>query len=269
MRLYVGADVNTSPGSAAEKVLCGLAGVLAPTGVPLLAQYRQKLDIGGLSALATNALAATLLEIQLKCCNFELQHWAALCSLRSLEKAILVLQPKVQQQPIAQPPFTIQSMQLTNLHFLQFSSTRVELAAPLLAHGATLTALETLYFVGCDLGTLPAAVLKLHQLSTLGMHRCQLTQLPSLAPLTRLVSLQLPSNPALVDLRPALAAQQQLQFLMLGGTTPLTEATLDALRGLASLLSVDISKQSWSSSAAAALGYLVQLTHDKDCHLIT
>ena len=157
MRLYAGADVNTSPGSAAEKVLCGLAGVLAPTGVPLLAQYRQKLDIGGLSALATNALAATLLEIQLKCCNFELQHWAALCSLRSLEKAILVLQPKVQQQPIAQPPFTIQSMQLTNLHFLQFSSTRVELAAPLLAHAAGLTSLETLYFVGCNLGTLPEA----------------------------------------------------------------------------------------------------------------
>jgi hypothetical protein len=269
VRLYVEADVNTSPGSAAEKVLCGLAGVLAPTGVPLLAQYRQKLDIGGLSALATNALAATLVEVQLKCCNFELQHWGALCSLRSLEKAMLVLQPKVQQPPVAQPPFAIQSMQLTNLHFLQFSSTRVELAAPLLAHATTLTALQTLYFMDCNLGTLPPAVLALHQLSTLGMYRCRLSQLPSLAPLTRLVSLQLPSNPALVDLRPALAAQQQLQFLMLGGTTPLTEATLDALRGLSHLTKIDISKQSWSSSAAAALGYLVQLTHDKGCKLIT
>ena len=268
MRLHVEAEVNTSPGSAAERILCALAGVLAPTHVPLLVQYRQKLDIGGLSALATNALA-TLREVMLKCCDFEVQHWATLCSLHRLRKAVLTLRPKVQQPPAAQPPFAIQSMQLTNLQFLQLNSTPAELAAPLLAHATALTSLATLYFVDCNLGTLPAAVLKLHQLSNLGMHRCQLSQLPSLAPLTRLMRLQLPGNPALVDLRPALAAHQQLRWLMLGGTTPLTEATLDALRGLPYIMSIDISLQAWSSDETAALGYLVQLTHDKGCKLIT
>jgi hypothetical protein len=269
VRLHVGAEVNTSPGSAAERILCALAGVLAPTHVPLLVLYRQKLDIGGLSALATNALAATLREVKLKCCDFEVQHWATLCSLHRLQKASLTLRPKVQQLPVAQPPFAIQSMQLTNLQFLQLNSTPVELVAPLLAHATALTSLATLYFVDCNLGMLPAAVLTLHQLVTLGMHRCQLSQLPSLAPLTRLMRLQLPGNPALVDLRPALSAHQQLRWLMLGGTTPLTEATLDALQGLPYLMSVDISLQAWSSDETAALGYLVQLTHDKGCKLIT
>jgi Leucine-rich repeat (LRR) protein len=242
--------------------------MLAPSHMPLWAQYSQCLNIGTVPALAITALAATLREAQITCCKFKVQHWATLFSLRSLRKAVLTLQHSEQapgQQPLL---ITSQRMQLTNLQFLQFDSTRVEFAAPLLAHAAALTSLKTLFFVDCSLGMLPAGVLHLPQLSTLGMHGCQLSQLPSLAPLTRLVRLQLPGNPALVDLRPALAAMQQLWWLQLGGTTPLTAASLDALRGLSQLKCIDVSNHAWSATNAAALGYLVQLTHERGCKLI-
>ena len=266
--MYVDTDFWMGRGLGTQTVLYALAGALAPTQKPLRALYSLDLDMGKLPALAKPALAATLQEMTLVCSEFEMQHWVPLCSLRSLRKGVLKLQ-RLAPLPVQQPPFTIQNMQLTSLEYLQFTSTSVEVAAPLLAHASALTSLATLYFLDCSLGTLPAGVLQLPQLATLGMYNCELTQLPSLEPLKNLVELHLPNNPRLVDLRPALGARHQLARLVLQGTTPQTEATLEALQGLSRLKILDVSKHSWSVQDAAALGSLVQLAHEKGCKLIT
>lgn len=161
VRLSVDEDFETSPGLSAGMTLYALAGMLAPSHMPLRAQNSQCLNIGTVPALAITALAATLREAQITCCKFKVQHWATLFSLRSLRKAVLTLQHSEQapgQQPLL---ITSQRMQLTNLQFLQFDSTRVDIAAPLLAHAAALISLKTLFFVDCSLGMLPAGVLNL------------------------------------------------------------------------------------------------------------
>jgi hypothetical protein len=83
------------------------------------------------------------------------------------------------------------------------------------------------------------------------------------------LDLKLQGNPALTDMRPVLAGKHQLRRLVLQDSVPLSEANLEALRGLRRLKVLDVSKRAWSWADFAVLGHLVQLTHEKGCKLIT
>lgn len=229
----------------------------------------QAIDMGGIPAFTLNALASTLLKVTLVCHDFQPQHWEAVCSLRSLQAATLQLIQRM-PPPALQAPFAIQSMQLARLKYLNFRQTTVDAVAPLMAHASGLTALTTLCFQRCSLGgPLPAQIADLPQLQALFIVGCTLAQLPQMAALTQLEELQLQGNSALTDLQPVLATRHHLKSLVLQDTAPLTEANVQVLQGLCGLTYLDISKQAWSSDETAALGYLVQLTHDKGCRLIT
>ena len=226
----------------------------------------QAIDMGGVSAFTLNALASTLRQVTLVCRNFQPQHWEALCSLRSLQRATLQLSQETPPSAL-QAPFAIQSMQLVSLRHLHFSQTTVDVA-PLMAHASGLTALTALGFNASSLRTLPAHYADLPQLRALQITHCRLAQLPPMAPLTQLVQLHLQGNHALTDLEPLLATRHQLKQLVLQDTAPMTGANVEVLQCLCCLEYLDVSHRTWGTADHAVLGHLVQMTHAMGCKLI-
>lgn len=100
----------------AQMVLHALAGVLAGKPTPLLLEKRIVFDFAQIQPVTLAVLAKTLKEVRLECDSFQPQHWE---SLRSLQCAVLSLR-QTALPPAQQPPFSIQSMQLTRLTYLQF-----------------------------------------------------------------------------------------------------------------------------------------------------
>lgn len=109
--------------------------------------------------------------------------------------------------------------------------------------------------------TLPQGVLQLPRLARLSARDCRFGHQPPLAPLP-LCELDLSDNSALADLRPGSQGLAALRKLTLQGTTPINERLLVAVKGVAPLRQLVVTKRNWQSGTAA-FGHLAQIMHAK------